>query len=76
MHLARTVTRRLERAMVTIKDEMRPLPLQYVDRLSVWIFVLTRWTSARLGEDESLSTPKGKREAGIAEMTRRQNANR
>ena len=27
MHLARTVTRRLERAMVAIKDEMRPLPL-------------------------------------------------
>tara|TARA_B100000424_G_C22936160_1_gene498147 strand:- start:849 stop:1514 length:666 start_codon:yes stop_codon:yes gene_type:complete len=76
MHLARTVTRRLERAMVAIKDEMRPLSLQYVNRLSDWIFVLTRWTSARLGEDESLWTPKGKREAGIAEMTRKQNANR
>ena len=41
MHLARTVTRRLERAMVAIKDEMRPLALQYVNRVSDWIFVLT-----------------------------------
>ena len=34
MHLARTVTRRLERSMVAIKEEMRPLSLQYVNRLS------------------------------------------
>ena len=76
MHLARTVTRRLERSMVSIKDEMRPLTLQYVNRLSDWIFILTRWTSSRLGEDETLWTPKGKREDGTANMTRRQNANR
>ena len=76
MHLARTVTRRLERGMVAIKDEMRPLSLQYANRLSDSIFGLTRWTSARLGEDETLWTPKGKREAGIADMPRKQNANR
>ena len=76
MHLARTVTRRLERSMVAIKDEMRPLSLQYVNRLSDWLFVLTRWTSARLAEDETLWTPKGKRDAGTADMIRRQNANR
>lgn len=76
LHLARTVTRRLERSMVGIKDEMRPLSLQYVNRLSDWLFVLTRWTSARLAEDETLWTPKGKREAGTADMIRRQNVNR
>ena len=75
MHLARTVTRRLERSMVGIKDEMRPLTLQYVNRLSDWIFILTRWVSFRLGEDETYWTPKGRRESGTADMTRRQNAN-
>ena len=76
MHLARTVTRRLERSMVAIKDGMRPLTLQYVNRLSDWLFVLTRWISFRLGEDESLWVPKGKRGNGTADLTRRQNANR
>ena len=47
--------------MVAIKEEMRPLSLQYVNRLSDWIFVLTRWTSARLGEDETLWTPREER---------------
>ena len=76
MHVARTVIRRLERLMVGIKSEIRPLSLQYVNRLSDWVFVLTRWVSFRLGEDESLWIPKGKRETGTSEMTRRQNANR
>jgi len=62
--------------MVAIKDQMRPLTLQYVNRLSDWIFVLTRWVSNRLGEDESLWVPKGKRGSGAADLTRRQNANR
>tara|TARA_B100000767_G_C19764153_1_gene536626 strand:+ start:1019 stop:1678 length:660 start_codon:yes stop_codon:yes gene_type:complete len=76
MHLARTVTRRLERSMVGLKDQMRPLSLQYINRLSDWIFVLSRWVSFRLGEEESLWVPKGKREIGTADMTRRQSANR
>tara|TARA_B100000886_G_scaffold205601_1_gene141985 strand:+ start:3077 stop:3691 length:615 start_codon:yes stop_codon:yes gene_type:complete len=61
MHLARTVTRRLERSMVSMKDEIRPLALQYVNRLSDWIFVLTRWVSLTLGEKETLWIPKGRR---------------
>ena len=76
MHLARTVIRRLERSMVAMKDGIRPISLQYVNRLSDWVFILTRWVSFRLGEDESLWIPKGKRESGTAGMTRRQNANR
>ena len=58
MHLARTVIRRLERSMVAMKDEIRPISLQYVNRLSDWVFVLTRWVSSRLGEDESMWIPK------------------
>ena len=42
--------RRLERAMVGMKGP-RPLTLQYVNRLSDWIFVMTRWVSYRLGEE-------------------------
>ena len=61
MHLARTVTRRLERSMVSMKDEIRPLALQYVNRLSDWIFVLTRWVSLSLNEEETLWIPKGRR---------------
>ena len=61
LHLARTVARRLERSMVGMGDEIRPLVLQYVNRLSDWIFVLTRLFSIELGEDETLWTPKGKR---------------
>ena len=76
MHLARTVIRRLERSMVAMKDGMRPISLQYVNRLSDWVVILTSWVSFRLGEDESLWIPKGKRETGTAGMTRRQNANR
>ena len=76
LHLARTVTRRLERAMVAMKDELRPLALQYINRLSDWIFVLIRWTSSRLGEEENLWLPLGKRMEGQAEHIRRQKANK
>lgn len=75
LHLARTVTRRFERSMVGIVDEIRPVVLQYVNRLSDWLFVLTRWITLRLGEDETLWVPKGKRDASASEMTRRQKAN-
>ena len=62
--------------MVGMKEKIRPLTLQYVNRLSDWLFVLSRWISFRLGEEESLWIPKGKREHGTAGMTRRQSANR
>lgn len=61
LHLARTVARRLERSMVAMGEDVRPLAIQYVNRLSDWIFILTRWIAASLGEDETLWTPKGKR---------------
>ena len=62
--------------MVAMKDELRPLTLQYINRLSDWIFILIRWTSSRLGEEETLWLPLGKRLEGQAENIRRQKANK
>jgi len=76
MHLARTITRRLERSMVSMKEDVRPLTLQYVNRLSDWLFILTRWVSSTLGESEILWIPKGKRQVSTVESTQRQQANR
>ena len=53
---------------------MRPLVLTYVNRLSDWLFVLSRWITAVLGEEEMLWQPLGKRgkEEGIASSILRQ----
>ena len=75
LHLARTVARRLERVMVEMKEDLRSLTLQYVNRLSDWLFVLIRWTSTRLCEDEVLWLPLGERIAGQADTIRLQKAN-
>ena len=69
-NLARTVCRRLERRMVAFSEEVRPLSLQYINRLSDWLFVLARWISQRLGEDETLWRPIGERRGDRAEMIR------
>ncbi|MDP6870547.1 MAG: cob(I)yrinic acid a,c-diamide adenosyltransferase [Candidatus Poseidoniaceae archaeon] len=75
LHLARTVIRRLERNMFSMSEKIRPLSLQYVNRLSDWVFVLTRWISHRIGEDESLWVPKGKRQLSTVSSTKRQQEN-
>tara|TARA_B100001996_G_scaffold379944_1_gene366514 strand:+ start:7520 stop:8218 length:699 start_codon:yes stop_codon:yes gene_type:complete len=82
LHHARTVARRLERNIVALRDiegegSVRPLALTYVNRLSDWLFVLSRWITAVLGEEEMLWLPLGKRgkEDGIADSIHRQNEN-
>lgn len=75
LHIVRTVARRLERAIVGMKDELRPMTLQYLNRFSDWVFILTRWITFRLGEEETLWIPKGKRSKGTVEMTKRQSEN-
>ena len=79
LHHARTVTRRLERGIVMLREHegeesIRPLVLKYVNRLSDWLFVMSRWISASLGEEEMLWLPLGKRgkEDGIANSILRQ----
>ncbi|MBV19289.1 MAG: ATP:cob(I)alamin adenosyltransferase [Euryarchaeota archaeon] len=78
-HLARVMVRRLERAMVSLReaegdDAVRDLALVYVNRLSDWCFVMGRWCALRLGEDEVLWKPLGHRGStdGISGMLRLQ----
>jgi cob(I)alamin adenosyltransferase len=53
-HVARTICRRGERAIVGIqRDEpLNPLIVQYVNRLSDYLFVLARYTNHRLQTPE------------------------
>ena len=44
--------------MVGMGDEIRPLVLQYVNRLSDWIFVLTRLFSIELERMKPFGRPK------------------
>ena len=56
LHQARTVCRRAERDILRLmrREPLRDEPLQYVNRLSDLLFVLSRWTSHQLGEPEYL----------------------
>ncbi len=55
-HLCRTVCRRFERLLVAWgkSEELDPMIIAYVNRLSDYFFVLSRFTSKTLGEDEFL----------------------
>ena len=54
LHLARTVCRRAERWMVSIRDEINPETLRYINRLSDWLFTLARVENLRKGVEESV----------------------
>jgi cob(I)alamin adenosyltransferase len=56
LHQARTVCRRAEREIVRLAraEELNPFLLQYVNRLSDLLFVLSRWVSKNVGEPEYL----------------------
>jgi cob(I)alamin adenosyltransferase len=60
LHLARTVCRRAERAVVRVADEdtVRPEALRYLNRLSDALFVMSRHTARLYGEPEPLWTPE------------------
>ena len=67
LHLARVIARRAERRLATMRDEegdeaVRRIALSYINRVSDWLFVLSRWISAQLCEDETLWEPIGRRE--------------
>ncbi|MAK04271.1 MAG: cob(I)yrinic acid a,c-diamide adenosyltransferase [Candidatus Thermoplasmatota archaeon] len=66
LHIARTVVRRTERQLIKLiheegEDSVRIFVKEYINRLSDWLFVLIRWVSNRLGEEEFLWVPKEKR---------------
>lgn len=54
-HVARTITRRAERGIVGIQREeaIDPLIIQYVNRLSDYLFVLARYANHQLGTPEA-----------------------
>ena len=59
-HLARTVCRRCERIVIELSenDNVSPLIIQYLNRLSDYLFVLSRKLSSDLGVDEIPWNPK------------------
>jgi cob(I)alamin adenosyltransferase len=54
LHVARTVCRRAERRVVELTDsvEMDPIAVQYLNRLSDFLFVMARLVNQRQGEQE------------------------
>jgi cob(I)alamin adenosyltransferase len=52
LHVARTVARRAERAVVTIDEALDPLIVRYINRLSDYLFVLARYVNAKLERPE------------------------
>ena len=63
LHLARTVCRRAERLLVTLRDEDGDISaeaVRYVNRLSDALFVWSRWINAALNEPEYLWNPTTK----------------
>lgn len=55
LHIARCVCRRAERCCVRLqkkKEYVEPLIIQYLNRLSDYLFVLSRFTANKLGAEE------------------------
>jgi len=62
MHLARSVARRCEREACALRESdgdeaIRAEVIAYLNRLSDWFFVLSRWCTSTLGDAEILWTP-------------------
>lgn len=54
LHLARTVCRRAERRTITLANEedVNPQAVVFLNRLSDWLFVASRWAARAAGEAE------------------------
>jgi len=67
LHVARTVARRAEREGCILRKiegegSVRGEVISYLNRISDWLFVLSRWIAKNTGEEEVLWIPLGKRE--------------
>ncbi|UII56663.1 cob(I)yrinic acid a,c-diamide adenosyltransferase [Cytobacillus spongiae] len=51
-HLARTIVRRAERCAVALGEDVNPLVLSYLNRLSDLLFVAARFVNLHLGAEE------------------------
>ncbi|TWT24128.1 cob(I)yrinic acid a,c-diamide adenosyltransferase [Planomicrobium sp. CPCC 101110] len=52
LHVARTVVRRTERAAISIGEDVSPIVLAYLNRLSDFLFVAARFVNFKLGKKE------------------------
>lgn len=54
LHLARTVCRRAERAVISLADteDIGGVVVRYLNRMSDWLFVAARYANARAGVDD------------------------
>ena len=52
LHVSRTIVRRAERSTVSIGEDVSPLVLAYLNRLSDFLFVAARFINLRLGQKE------------------------
>lgn len=61
LHVARTVCRRAERLCVALSQgaAINPAVMQYLNRLSDFLFVLARWVNAQSGENEQKWAVRG-----------------
>lgn len=68
LHVARTVCRRAERAVVALTEsgEANPQALIYLNRLSDLLFILARAVNAADGRGDVLWVPGGQRDSGDA----------
>jgi cob(I)alamin adenosyltransferase len=60
LHVARTICRRAERLLVTLREKDEGIsqdPLRYLNRLSDALFVWSRWINDELGEPEHRWNP-------------------
>lgn len=59
LHICRTVCRRAERHLVSLSrvEEVDPVNVRYVNRLSDAFFVMSRWANVALGAGETLWSP-------------------
>lgn len=59
-HVARTVCRRAERLVIALdaQEKVDPIIIQYMNRLSDYLFVLSRKMSAELGAEETPWKPR------------------
>ena len=59
-HICRTVTRRGERRMVSLSEvsEVEPILIKYVNRLSDYFFMLSRYIAVQLNHDEVPWVPR------------------
>lgn len=62
LHVARTVCRRAERALVFLNEteEVRPELIKYLNRLSDYLFILARYVSKLNGEVEEYWNPNNR----------------